>query len=273
MSGTAVPVGVGTRFQYDGEIVEIMSTTAGNDVVLENAARRRIIRVSLRELLMSNRAGVIWDGPGPSSDNLEETATVILAELTEADRKQVLERAAHVREVLTGYRSGTAEFAEAGEPRPEYSPDLPLTTRYAAKAAELGVGYRSIKRWAHGFQQAWRGGLGPSQGASGQQVGWANGSGGRRRRWRQWWSIPVSRKPSRTMVTGRANARVAARFGRGGVNVPSRATAFRVLDALDRWHPTFRLSTKRNQDVAERPTRFTGSCGRRGPLGRGGRQV
>ena len=48
MSGTAVPVGVGTRFQYDGEIVEIMSTTAGNDVVLENAARRRIIRVSLR---------------------------------------------------------------------------------------------------------------------------------------------------------------------------------------------------------------------------------
>ena len=104
---------------------------------------------------------MIWDGPGPSSDDLEETATVILAELTEADRKQVLERAAHVRAVLTGYRSGTAEFAEAGEPRPEYSPDLSLTTRYAAKAAELGFGYRSIKRWAHGFQKHGEAGLVP----------------------------------------------------------------------------------------------------------------
>ena len=31
-------------------------------------------------------------------------------------------RAAHVREVLSGYRSGSEELAAPGEPRPEYAP-------------------------------------------------------------------------------------------------------------------------------------------------------
>ena len=60
-------------------------------------------------------------------------------------------------------------------------------------------------------------------------------------------------RPSRTMVIRLANARVVARFGAGEVACPSRATAFRVLEGLERQHPTFRLSTKRNRDIAERP--------------------
>jgi hypothetical protein len=55
------------------------------------------------------------------------------------------------------------------------------------------------------------------------------------------------------MVIKRANARVVARFGEGAVEVPSRATAFRVLAELEKRYPTFRLSTKRNRDIAERP--------------------
>jgi hypothetical protein len=39
-------------------------------------------------------------------------------------------------------------------------------------------------------------------------------------------------KPSRTMVIDRATARVIARFGPDVVKPPSRATAFRVLEAL-----------------------------------------
>ena len=34
---------------------------------------------------------------------------------------------------------------------------------------------------------------------------------------------------------------------------PSRASAFRALEELERRHPTFRLSTKRNRDIADRP--------------------
>ena len=50
-------------------------------------------------------------------------------------------------------------------------------------------------------------------------------------------------RPSQTMVIKRTNARVVARFGEGGVELPSRATAFRVLSELEKRYPTFRLST------------------------------
>lgn len=55
------------------------------------------------------------------------------------------------------------------------------------------------------------------------------------------------------MVITRANARVVARFGEGVVQVPSRATAFRVLAELEHRYPTFRLSIERNRDIAQRP--------------------
>ena len=56
----------------------------------------------------------------------------------------------------------------------------------------------------------------------------------------------------------RTQARVIARFGPGAVAQPSRATAFRVLEALERRHPLFRLSTKRNRDIADRPKQAYG---------------
>ncbi|BDH59768.1 integrase/transposase [Tsukamurella sp. PLM1] len=59
-------------------------------------------------------------------------------------------------------------------------------------------------------------------------------------------------KPSRTMVINRTNARVIAKFD-GAVEPPSRATAFRVLADLEQRYPTFRLSAKRNRDIAARP--------------------
>lgn len=94
----------------------MLSTTAGNEVLLKDATGQRIVRMSVRELLISNRARVIPDSPGPSADDPMETASVLLAELTAPERQQVRERAAHVREVLTGYRAGTAELAQDGEP-------------------------------------------------------------------------------------------------------------------------------------------------------------
>jgi hypothetical protein len=66
------------------------------------------VRVSVRELLTSNRAPVVPDGPGPSADDPIESASVLLAELTDPERQQIRKRAAHVREVLTGYRAGAA---------------------------------------------------------------------------------------------------------------------------------------------------------------------
>jgi transposase InsO family protein len=59
--------------------------------------------------------------------------------------------------------------------------------------------------------------------------------------------------PSRKMVIERTAARLEAEYGDGAVPMPSRATAYRVLQELERRRPTFRLSNKRNQDIAARP--------------------
>ena len=65
-------------------------------------------------------------------------------------------------------------------------------------------------------------------------------------------------RPSQTMVMKRTNARVIARYGADLVRKPSRTTAYRVLEELGQRHPTFRLSTKRNRDIADRPREVYG---------------
>ncbi|KIE24258.1 transposase [Streptomyces sp. MUSC 125] len=254
MSRAGVRVGVGTSFQYDGETVEVVemaATTAGNEVVLKDG-RGRLLRLSLKELLFSDRAVINPDGPGPSADDEGEIASVVLGQLDEAERREILERAEHVRELLTGYRSGSPDLAREGEPRDEYAPSTSLEARYAAKAAELGVSSRSVRRWVTAFRAQGEVGLAPSQ-VSPRKSQIAVDD--------RWVETAVEvmvehadqSRPSRTMVIERTRARVIARFGEGVVPQPSRATAFRLLEELERRHPLFRLSTKRNRDIAGRP--------------------
>jgi hypothetical protein len=137
VNSAGVRVGVGTRFAYDGEVIEVvemLATPAGNEVLLKNVTGRRMLRISVKELLASDRARVIPDGPGPSADDPGDAPGVVLTEMTEHERQRVAERAAHVREVLTGYRSGSAELAGDEEPRPPFDPGLPLERRYVSKA-------------------------------------------------------------------------------------------------------------------------------------------
>ncbi|WP_405985496.1 helix-turn-helix domain-containing protein [Streptomyces sp. NBC_00872] len=254
MSRAGARVGVGTRFCYDGETVEVVemaATTAGNEVVLKDA-HGRLLRLSLKELLFSDRAAISPDGPGPSADDEGEIASVVLAQLDEAEKRKVLDRAEHVREVLTGYRSGSPELARADEPRPEYSPERPLEARYASKIAELGMGLRTLKRWIAEFREHGEAGLAPKKGPARRSEIAAD------ERWVET-ALEVmvehtdQSKPSRTLVIERTRARVIARFGPDAVKMPSRATAFRLLEELERRHPLFRLSTKRNRDIAGRP--------------------
>ncbi|MEU7835721.1 MULTISPECIES: hypothetical protein [unclassified Nonomuraea] len=253
MTKGSTRVGVGTRFHYDGEIVEIVQmlpTSAGNEVLLRNG-RGQVSRVALRELLASPRARVIPNETSSSDRDATQHAAVILGQLDDAQRQQVRERAAHVREVLTGFRSGSPELAGEEEPRPQFRPDLPLTSRYAAKAAELEVTMRTIKRWVADFHAHGEAGLAPKASAT-------NGYGRVDERWVET-ALEImaehveKSKPSRSMVIRRTEARLLARFGQGGVKLPSKATAFRVLQELEKRQPTFRLSTKRNRDIAERP--------------------
>ena len=159
------------------------------------------------------------------------------------------ERAEHIREVLTGYRSGTQQFARGDEPRGELDPRRPMKKRCQAKAAELNVNARTIERWVRDYRSFGEAGL------------LANRPGRERCTDRRWLEAALEvmvehterSKPTRSAVIRKAAQRVAARYGDGVVPVPSKSAAYRELTRLEKWHPTFRLSTTRNRDIAGRP--------------------
>ena len=260
MSSAAVRIQAGTRLVYDGDaaqVVELLAAQSGVNVVLR-VNPDHLVHVPLRELLTSDRVRVVPTEPGPASDDPWDTATVVLAELTERERLIMCERAAHVREVLTGFRSGSSFLAAPGEPRTQFDPQLPLMTRYQAKAQELGMSVRALNKWVVRFHRQGDAGLAPrSRGPSPNPTGKAD---------LRWVDTALEvmvehtdlSRPSETMVIRRTNARVIARYGADVVPQPSRSTAFRVLAVLERRHPTFRLSTKRNRDIADRPKEVYG---------------
>jgi len=255
-SSAVVRIGVGTRLVHDGEQVQIVETRSGQtgmDVTVKNTSTQALTRSSLHDLLMSEGTRLITDSGGPCSNDDADVAAVILAQLSDVERQAVVERAGHVREVLSGFRSGSEEFAASGEPRPEYRTDVPLSKRYASKARELGAGKRTVQRWVAQFQRHGEAGLVPA--ANKKTTGLGSNVDSR------WVDIAIEvmvehadqSRPSQTLVIKRTNARTVARFGDGIVDIPSRATAFRVLAELEKRYPTFRLSTKRNRDIAARP--------------------
>jgi len=256
MSSDGIRIGVGTRVLYDGqlwEVAELHPSIAGAEVVLRAYGRHsEVVRISLREVLEGKRARVYGEGVGPNADDPVDPADVVLSAMTQAEREVIQRRAEHIREVLTGYLSGTAEFAKPGEPRRDFNPAKPLTARYAAKAAELGVSMRTVQSWASDYLAFGEAGLARSTVSRQSPTGRVD------ERWVQT-AVEVmvehgeQSRPSQAMVIKRTNARVIARFGTDVVRLPSRPVAYRVLAQLENRYPLFRLSTKRNRDIASRP--------------------
>lgn len=250
-----IRLGPGVRLVFEGElleIVEIRTASGGNVVTTKTVGTGQVRAIALSDVLMyrtdhGHDEGCTTDGV----DEPEDVAATVLAVIDEAERSKVRDRAAHVRELLTGYRRGAAELAEANEPRPQYDPSLPLIARYEAKAAELGVDPRTVQRMAKHFREHGEAGLVSGNGIRVKALPSVDD------RWRET-AVEVlvehadQSRPSRTAVIKRTNARVTARYGHEVVPIPSRATAFRVLSELEPKYPIFRLSTKRNRDIAER---------------------
>lgn len=260
MSRATGKIGVGTRLIFDGELVKIIEwdvSTSPSAVVLRDG-RGRMRRAILAEVLADGRGRIITDGSGPDSTDDRDPATVVLASLGERERALVRERCAHVREVLTGFRSGDAESAQPGEPRQSYQPDLPLLSRYQAKATELSVTPRTVASWVSRYRSDGPAGLAPGAAAPAR-----NPLGRIDDRWTEM-AIDVmaeyqqASKPSRTNVVERTRARILIKYGPDVVPIPSRPTAFRALIELEKRYPTFRLSSKRNRDIADRPDRMYG---------------
>jgi transposase InsO family protein len=247
-----IPVGVGTRFAHDGEvvtIVELFAAGQGNQVLVEDRGGKRRYWLSLRELLTSGTTSIIDHDGGPRSDDDIDTAGAILATLTSRQLAKVSETASHVREVLTGFKSGTAELAGPGEPHAPYRPDVPMLARYQAKADELRVDRRTVQRWTSAYQEHGEAGL--ASAAQSDPMGQTDPR----------WVAAVTEimvengqrsRPNRKSVVQQARARLAIQYGDGVVPLPSKTTAYRRLTEIDRLIPTFHGSRERNRDVASR---------------------
>jgi transposase InsO family protein len=254
----AVPVGVGTRFVYDGEIltvVELFPTARGNEVLVADRGGKRRRWMSLRELMASGRATIMTTDEGPRSTDDLEIASVVLANLSGQQLAKIIETARHVREVLYGYRSGSPEMAEEGEPRPQYLPTVPLGQRYCAKADELNVDKRTVQRWVAAYLEHGEAGL--------SSVHQRNPLGRTDPRWiNTAMEIMVDHglrsRPNGKSILQQTRARLAVQYGDGVVPIPSQPVAYRRLEQLDRLVPTFTGSRERNRDVASRPNREYG---------------
>ena len=252
MSWAGVRIGIGTRVMFDGEVHEItewLPSKAGNEVVLKGP--RSMCRMSVVALLTDQRARLVADAAGPEPDDDCEDAATALFGLTANELKQVRERADHVREVLTGYRSGSEHSRAPHEPRTPFDPNLSLGARYEAKAREVGVDTRTVRRWVKAYRERGEAGLVSLRSAGSDRVDSL---------WKQTALAIMSEhtnesKPSQAAVILQTNARLAADIDGGIVQEPSRATAYRTLAELDEVHRTFRGTTKRNRDIAGRPNR------------------
>lgn len=255
MSRAGMRMGIGTRFVYDGEVVEVieMQTVGASLEVLTKDARASVVRRFGLEELFSDRARILNDTTEEVPGDRIDVAGAVLSCLSAEQRQAVSKKASHIREVLTGYRSGYAQVAFPGEPRRQYAPDLPLGQRYAAKAAEIGKSYRTIESWVKAYRSDGKARLVPKRAIR-------SGAGSRvDSRWTETaLEVMVEHtdmsRPTGALVINHSSARLIARNGEGAIRLPSKATAYRALQALDAQYPTFRQNRKRNRDVAARST-------------------
>ncbi|CAN5720287.1 hypothetical protein BH09ACT7_BH09ACT7_09640 [soil metagenome] len=258
MNHARVRVGTGTRFAYDGEVLEVvqMHAVSGMPEVLTRDLRSdKVRRFALDELMDSARPRLLSEDLIVEASGVDSgVASVKWSAAPESARCRARERAAHVREALTGYRSGSAQTALPGEPRSRYRSTLLKGDRLAAKAKELNITLRTVERWISRYESEGEVGL-LSGKALQHQLGNKNFELFEQAALDVMGGHTDSSRPTRDYVTAHARARLIATYGQGAVRLPSTATAYRILDRLERQHPLFSESTKRNRDIAARPVR------------------
>jgi transposase InsO family protein len=180
----------------------------------------------------------------------ELAAGTVLGGLDDAGRAELDERVGHVREVVSGYRRGSAVLALPGEPRAAYGPGTAKMDRYAAKAGEIGVGASTVRRWVAAFVASGPAGL--VQDSAGPKARYVDA------RWVQMCRVVLAEhvtgsRPTRAIVLTEIVERLAEEHGPGTVAAPGRSVAYEVLADLDRGSNAFTGSTKGKRSIAERP--------------------
>lgn len=248
-AGTALTatVEIGTRLIRDGAWFTVIGIEAGR-LRLRGNGDGRIVLVHTATLLADPGTVLAQGGSTPPA-----AAGPLLDDLDSAHQAQLDERLAHVRELLTGYSSGAAETASAGEPRDGYDPALPLMDRYAHKAAELGVSARTLQRWVAAARRD-----GPLGVVDRRGLRAADPLRGVDARWLATCRTVLAEhtdasRPTKKLLLARVSARLAAEHGAGLVPEPGRRRASAALSELTRGTNAFAGSTKGKRSIANRP--------------------
>jgi transposase InsO family protein len=236
-------LGAGTTVLYDGQRWEIAELTPPSVLLAAAGALRR---VSISHLLAAECTR-LDEANAPAWQ-----ASLRLAGLDDTELAGLRERVAHVREACTGYRHGSPELAQPGEPQPEYAPGTSKLQRYQAKAAELGVGVRTVSRRAADLDRYGPAGLVDSRRARRQAPG-----GGADSRWLQTARTVLAEHadastPTQDLVLARIEARLEAEHGTGTVPVPGRTRARALLLEISRGTSAFG-GAKARREIAGRP--------------------
>lgn len=246
MGDATLRLGIGSSVLLDGQAWTV-EAFEGSRVLLGDGSDFRSVR--LTHLV---EHGSVCRGSDETHPALPEAVGPLLDALSPAARAEVTTRAGHVREVLTGYRSGSAALAQPGEPRPAFGADTSLSDRYSAKAAELGVATRTVARWVAAYRRNGEAGLisgyltretpssvDPRWDAAAREV--LDG-------------LVEASTPGRDAVIMRVATRLEQLHGVGVVPLPSAATAYRRLAVLGGGRNAFTGSAKGRRSIAERPT-------------------
>jgi transposase InsO family protein len=244
-----VSIGIGSMVLREGEACEVIALEG--DQVVACDRQGRALRLRVADLLNPDLPGQRVAGAG--APEAGEPPGVVLGTADESALAEARDRAGHVREVLTGYRLGAAELALPGEPRPEYAPGIALMRRYAFKAAELGVGARTLRRWTSAYQEEDVAGLVLER--RGRRAGVL---GSIDPRWREVCLAVLDDQVDASNITKgltlrKVRARLDREFGAGVVPAPAGGAAYRALDELARGSGSFGMSAKARRSIANRP--------------------
>jgi len=239
---------VGSKISHDGETWTVVALGGGR-ASIEAQLTRQTRSLSIAYLLSAPGfclldAATVRPEPaiGPLFANLSEQELAVLAT-----------RAAHVREVLTGYRSGSSQDALPGEPRAEFRPGVAKMARYGAKAAEMCVGVRTLSRWVAAYERTGEAGLIDARHQRASEP--LRGIDPR-------WLDELARvleehvgasRPPRELLLDRVDARVAERYGPEAAVVPKRWKAKLALTEVTRGTNALVGSTKGKRSIANRP--------------------
>jgi len=241
----------GTDLIYDGEACTVIEIADGAIVTRDRSGHHRRLRMVdvLRPAAEGGKARI----PGRTRHGEQTPLSVIWSDATDSAKAKTQELADHVREVLTGYRSGSSEIVREGEPRLEYHPQRPLRDRQRAKAVEVGVTPRTIERWVARYRDAGEAGLVDNR---------RTRAGGALANFDPRWlsaaqtvldEQTAESKVAKKIIIDRITARLGRLHGDEEVRLPSRASAYAALHELDRGRNTFSGTTKAKRSIANRP--------------------